>query len=404
MNSLILTVLSGTVVALAAGVVLGLFRGAGRSLLRLTLLVLCIVLAFTLRGSLTDMLMGLSLGNGQTLEELLLAGLPEQSEGIRSIILPTVTILSGILSFLVLFCALLLLSWILVYPLLKLLLRPLIGRTPRHRGFGMLIGLLCGAAVAFAIFVPVNGLLKEAGKLASLNFSQPGTEEPDALTGMVGSFEAKDLEAYADSGISDFYSAVGDPFWQGLTTLTDRDGNRTVLSAQTDALSAAADFAVRISSLGELRNGDGSLNTDTVRAFAEALTGLDSLTPEAKAAFGTMLADMTESMGDAVPEALKGIDFANTDLRAEGELLIAVADCQESGSTAAVDMADLIDGLAGSTVILPLLSGSDVTVPLDTEKKAEADAAIARLEEKTGDDAVDAETLAQLRALFDSNG
>lgn len=404
MNVLILTVLLGTVAALTAGFLLGLFRGVGRSLLRLVLLVLCVVVAFSLRTTVTDTLMELPINNGQTLEEMLVAALPEQTQGMRDIILPMVKILGGILSFLVLFCALQFVSWILIYPILKLILRPLIGKKPRHRVMGALAGLLCGATIAFAVFVPINGLLCEAGKIASVSFSQTESSETPAQTGAVGSFQAEDIAAYTDSGISNFLTGVGEPFWQSLSTVSDRDGKKVVLSTQIDALSAAAQFAVSVSSLKDFRNEDGSLNTQTVRSFAEALTELDSLTPETKQTLNEMIASVAESMGDETPEALKNIDLERIDLQAESALLITVADCQESGSIDSVDMDSMIDNLSKSTVILPALSESNVTIQLDEEKKAEADAAIAKLEEKTGDEAVDAETLAQIKALFGSNG
>ena len=63
-------------------------------------------------------------------------------------------------------------------------------------------------------------------------------------------------------------------------------------------------------------------------------------------------------------------------------------------------MTKLVQDCSKSTIILDTLVESDVTIPVDDEKRAEVDAAIAELESKTGDEAVDENTIAKVKALF----
>ena len=128
---------------------------------------------------------------------------------------------------------------------------------------------------------------------------------------------------------------------------------------------------------------------------------MDELTPEAKKALNGILKSATESLGDDVPEAIKNLDVENIDFKSEGELLLTAADVMEkNGNLDDVDMTKLVNDCSKSTVILDTLVDSDLTIPVDGEKRAEVDAAIADLESKTGNEAVDEATIAKLKALF----
>lgn len=435
MNNPTTVIIVGSLVTLLLGVLLGWLRGMKRSILRLALLAFCFVLAFAICGSVADAVASIQVGDGQTLTEMLTSSFSDSGEAVADIVLSMAQILVKIISFLLVFVVLQLISWLIVFPILKLVLRPILGRRARKRGRGALVGALCGLLVSFALFVPLNGLFCEVSKLASVSADlagliSDGDEKTEAavadkdtsftafaagngmLTKQVALSSATDgdlfdqlesygITEYASSPISKFYSAVGGGFYRSLATVTDKNGKKVNLTTQIDALSAAASFAGKAATLKDVMNEDGSVNTATIKDFAKTLTELDELTPEVKTVLNDMVKAATDAMGEDVPEVIKNLDIEQIDFKTEGSLLATVADVVENeGSLENVDIDEVVKNLSESTVILPALAESDVTIPVDEETKAKAESAIADLEAKTGDEAVDAETIAKLKALF----
>lgn len=402
MNYFVALVLGGTLVSVAVGALLGLFRGMRRSILRAALLVLCFVLALALCGSVSNAIVNIKISDGKTIEELLASSFSEGGKAVTDIVIPMAQAFAKVIAFVVIFGLLQFVTWILVFPILKLVLRPLIGRRAHARLLGLVLGAACGLFVAFAVYAPINGLLIEAGKLASIDLSSV-TSDSASGTQVDDMMMVKDsgITEYSSSGISKFYSGIGGGFYRSLSTVENKDGEKVTISSQIDALSAAAKLATKAAALKNVTNPDGTINVDSVRELAKALTEMDELTPEAKKALNGMLKSATESLGDDVPEAIKNLDVENIDFKSEGELLLTAADVMEKdGNLDDVDMTKLVNDCSKSTVILDTLVDSDVTIPVDGEKRAEVDAAIADLESKTGNEAVDDATIAKLKALF----
>lgn len=402
MNYFTTAILAGTLTTLIVGVLLGLVRGMRRSILRLALLVLCFVLALAICPAVSDTVMSIRISDGKTLETLLTESFSQGGEAAADIIVPIAQILAKLVAFIALFGILQLVTWILVFPILKLILRPLIGRRAHSRGLGALLGLVSGALVAFAIYVPMNGLFCEVGKIAAIDISglTSGTESGSQASTSVLKDAAAVIE-YSNSGISHFYGSVGSGFYRSLSTTTDKNGKEIRLSAQIDALSAAANFAAKTASLKNVMKEDGSIDLDAIRDLAGTLTELDELTPEAREALNGMLESAAAAMGDNVPEVIRNLDVENIDFKTEGNLLSTVATvADQNGSLEGVDVEQVVKDLSKSTVILPALAEANVTLPVDEETRAKAEQAIADLQAETGSDAVDAETLAKLSALF----
>lgn len=399
MNTFAIAIIAGTLVTVIIGVLLGLLRGLKRSLLRLVLLALCFVLSLALCTAASDSIVNLKISDGKTLEELLISGFSEGGKAVTDIVIPMVQIIAKIIAFIGLFGLLQFVTWVLVYPITKLILRPVLGRRVRNRGAGALVGVLSGALVAFAIYVPMNGLICEIGKLATVDLSGVSGNAGDAK--QFEEIRATGITEYSGSDISKFYSSVGGAFYNSLSSVTDQKGNEVHLSTQIDALAAAAKFASKAATLKDVMNEDGTVNTANIKEFAKVLTELDELTPEVKKSLNAMVKSATEALGDSVPESIKNLDIEQVDFKTEGSLLVTVADVvEQEGSLENVDIRQVVDDLSKSTVILPALAESNVTLPVDEETKSKVDEAIADLESQTGSEAVDAETIAKLKALF----
>ena len=376
MNTFAIAIIAGTLVTVIIGVLLGLLRGLKRSLLRLVLLALCFVLSLALCTAASDSIVNLKISDGKTLEELLISGFSEGGKAVTDIVIPMVQIIAKIIAFIGLFGLLQFVTWVLVYPITKLILRPVLGRRVRNRGAGALVGVLSGALVAFAIYVPMNGLICEIGKLATVDLSGVSGNAGDAK--QFEEIRATGITEYSGSDISKFYSSVGGAFYNSLSTVTDQKGNEVHLSTQIDALAAAAKFASKAATLKDVMNEDGTVNTANIKEFAKVLTELDELTPEVKQSLNAMVKSATEALGDSVPESIKNLDIEQVDFKTEGSLLVTVADVvEQEGSLENVDIRQVVDDLSKSTVILPALAESNVTLPVDEETKSKVDEAIA---------------------------
>ena len=70
MGNIFLAMLGLTAIALIFGTFFGFLRGRNRAILRLVLIVVCAVLAIVLRGTITDLVMGIKV-DGKPLKEML---------------------------------------------------------------------------------------------------------------------------------------------------------------------------------------------------------------------------------------------------------------------------------------------------------------------------------------------
>lgn len=149
MNYFTTAVLAGTLVTLIVGVLLGLLRGMRRSVLRLALLVLCLVLALAICPAVSETVMNVKISDGKTLETLLTENFSNGGEAAVDIVVPIAQILAKLIAFIMLFGILQFVTWIIVFPILKLILRPLIGRraTQPHAWRTARLGLRCAGRV-----------------------------------------------------------------------------------------------------------------------------------------------------------------------------------------------------------------------------------------------------------------
>ncbi len=147
MNYFTTAVLAGTLVTLIVGVLLGLLRGMRRSVLRLALLVLCLVLALAICPAVSETVMNVKISDGKTLETLLTENFSNGGEAAVDIVVPIAQILAKLIAFIMLFGILQFVTWIIVFPILKLILRPLSAGTQPHAWRAARLGLRCAGRV-----------------------------------------------------------------------------------------------------------------------------------------------------------------------------------------------------------------------------------------------------------------
>jgi hypothetical protein len=114
----------------------------------------------------------------------------------------------------------------------------------------------------------------------------------------------------------------------------------------------------------------------------------------------TIVSESAEGMEipEEVTAAIENLDFTTVDFEQEGDLLITVIDYANSDDEADVDADDIVDALANSTVITPMIENmvdnGEVTISVPEDQKADFAVAIESLE-----DAEMAETIRKILGL-----
>ncbi len=377
-------ILGITLFTVIVGVILGLVRGWKRSAVRLVLIAAAAVAALRVQHPATTAILSVKV-SGKPLQAYLQPKFPEEFGSANDLMLSMTEIVMGILVFILLFLAFQFLTW-LIFCLLKLILRPRpgekTGRLP-----GMLIGAMTGCAVAFLICVPLNGLYLEAAKFEQVKINGEALMKdlPDAVS-FIG---------YSKSTASRIYTPLGGGFYRLISTGKDAGGEDMNLSVQLDALVAGSKIADAMGKVSEADFSSG-LTEDNIALLRTTLAELDAIkgdmTPEAQEALNRMLHEAEDAFGTDLPVDISKIDFAQVNFTKEGALLDDVYEYQNTGAVSDVD--GMIQALSESTLVLPVLAGSDVSVELPAERKLAVSEAI------DGLDGADAETVADLKAVF----
>lgn len=388
MNYLSLGVLVITLFTVAVGALLGLARGWKRSVLRLILVAVSGAGALIMQRSFTNALMNINV-EGQTFQEYLQSQLPAEIASASELMLSIVMILVGIFAFVLLFLAFQFLTWI-VFCILKLVLRPLLGRKS-GRLIGALVGAVTGCLIAFLICVPFNGLFLEVAKLerVEINNEQLIKDLPGEVS-FIG---------YGESAISKVYTPIGGGFYKLISTGKDGAGKNVNLSAQVDAAVAGSKMADTVQKMSQVDFSSG-LTESNIADLRSTLEELDAIkgdmTPEAREALNEMLHSVVDSLETELPVDISEIDFSEVNFTNEGALLENLYEYQNTGTVS--DVNGMVKTLSESTLVLPILAESDVSVALPEEEKAEVAGAIESLE------GADAETVAKLKDVFGING
>lgn len=242
MNYITLIMAAITLVPILFGIILGLIRGAGRAILRLVLVAVCVVLAFVLCGVVTDALVSVDISRfvgGEstiTVVDVIKSMLGESMQDFGPYITPLAQSIVKIAVFLLLFALLSFITWVLVFPLLKLIFR---GKAKGHRLLGMVFGLVQGVVVALCVCIIVNGLVLEVGNIAEMandaaemsqsSNAEGGENAPSAL----GDVKVM-VDGYRESVFCKVYSTVGDVPFEHVSSVETEDRGRLTLHGQIE--------------------------------------------------------------------------------------------------------------------------------------------------------------------------
>lgn len=176
MEIITLVIIALSILSIGLGLLLGLFRGFGNSLLRLALIVVSIIFAFIFKDTLTNFILNYKI-NDTTIEQSIISSIPEEYQNVSEIIIPILKILAGIIAFLIIFIVLQIITYI-VFKILKIFINK-IGK--KNKLFGLVVGGVQGVIVALTLCVPLSGLINNVNKISNIKVYDSEKNEEVAL-------------------------------------------------------------------------------------------------------------------------------------------------------------------------------------------------------------------------------
>lgn len=423
MNYIEIGIWAITGIALVLSVLLGMIRGARRSVLRLILVLVCVVAAFCLKDFVTNTLLTTEITTGEsttTIQDYVLTSLPEDVSGLgESVVIPLIRIIVGVVVFLVLFWALKLVSWIILYPICKIFVKK---GAKKHAGIGALTGLVQGVAIALCFCVPISGMIVQVnrvipmveelqGSTASAStddkfaFAAEEGSVPSGRTSPEGSSEGEGgiisdevkqiLLGYEETIIGKFYGHTCSPIFDLISGVqvpqADGTNQKMTLSGQIDAIKAMVDILQQLSETTEKLNNIDFSNLSSFSELREAFGKLDEITAdlpqEAKNTINAVVssaidmvpvpddaADGVAEMVAGIKDTLKSTDFTDIEFTKELDVIETITATIEKGEDVTVDdIAATINSVSESALLVPVLSNvnSDLNLPNGTKMKLE---------------------------------
>ncbi len=297
---------------------LGLVEEEREPIFRLLLIAASFIIAWIFKDKLVDKLESLELfpvdGNKVNIIEYINASLQDEMKNISYLFEYIVTMILTALSFVIIFIVLKLLTLI-VYAILKGLFSKNNGK---HTLLGGIVGAFAGVVIAFAICVPINGILNEVAKLSEIEIDGSKVIDLDGLGAEVNPKE------YADSTVSKTLSKIGNGFFAKLTTIKTDEGKNLTLDEEIEAIVFVSNMS---NDLGKISKVDFSagLNEANISEVKDILTNLDNLKSEMSEGsvdiINKAIKDVAASLGEDLPIDLNDFDLSEVEFVNEGNIL-----------------------------------------------------------------------------------
>ncbi len=358
------------------GALYGLKRGILGSAIRLFTVCVAFAVAWYARAKYVAAVLDIRM-DGQSVRSLIEEATADMAS-IGALLMPLVEILLGVILFIVVFLLLKLVTAIIYF---------IIGFfVPKsNRWLGLAVGLVQGALIAFCICAPLNGVLLDVAKVTQIQMNGEPVLDAEMRADMKEA--GVDFEEFKESGISKFYAKIGGKFYNELAASKNADGSNVTLSGYVDAAVATTKFADELTSLSEINFEEG-LTEANRESLKQAFENLDAIkgemSEEAITTVNQMISSVVAEAGGEMPEEVKEIledfDMSEVDFSKEGDVVLKLYDIAEKSEDADINVTEIVNTLAESTVVLPIME-SMVTAeqPLelpDEETKTEVSAAI----------------------------
>lgn len=398
------------------GFLFGLIRGFNRSLLRLILVAVSVALAWFLRGVIVNLILKINI-QGKTIEQFLTDMLVNNGasipESVTNLVFVLVQIIASVICFILLFFLLRFITWSLIYPFLKLVVRK--GANKRAL-LGGVIGLLQGVLVAFVFCVPVTGIAGQLNTMVTAMSEVKVNGEALVPAEVSSQIESIGLNDYQNSALGKFYIKTGGGLYNKMTSAKDRNGNNVSLEAAIKALSASAKVA---NSLEGAANADFSqgITAENKDALVNALRTIDDVQKnelsdeDAKRIVNELITGVVEAAGGSegdftLPE---NFDIGKLEAGAAADAVEAIygytermndeTKTDEEKQLTQDEAAKIVNGIAKNEEFITSITGSDTSLVGDISEEDKT-TMTAEIEKLKTDGTINDETAASLKKLL----
>ena len=380
MGYISLGILGFTGLSLLFGWLFGLMRGRNRAILRLFLILISVAVAIFTRKTVVDVVMNLNIGDGTVMEmmtEMLNSSGVQLPEAIQDIVFTLVEIIIGLVSFFIVFLALSIVTWLIVFPICKIFIRK--GAKKRVL-VGGLVGLIQGLVISFVVCAPLTGIIIQIDKISNIKM---GGESLIAIPAEIGTQE------YIDSTPGKIYDAAGSWFFDIVTSAKDASGKNVSIDDTCDVAVAVAGIADSVTQLtSQVSNMTSETATpkekvDTMKSVGDSLVeignNLDNLSGDAKEIVNDLVSSVKEMITDAteeplpaeIEELLNDFNIEELKLASAGHAINGMAsyiektddEFESSEPVTQEDVNNIVNGLAENTFIVDLIVGDGETAP-----------------------------------------
>ena len=357
-----------TIGAIVLGLLLGLLRGFSRGLIRFVLIIASIVLAQILCKTFAQTVLSSLLGESLAFGE---SGMPE---AVVAIVSGTILVLVEVVLFIAITVILLIITWIVVFPLLKLILRAFGKRkTGPSRILGAVFGVIGGVIVAFSIMVPFTGVVNQLDKVAKIELN--GAPIID-----VG--DVKPFDDYVESTLGKFYLDTGKGVFATMTSFVDSNGKTRTLEGSIQATVAMTGILNEFNTISSVDLNDG-LNAESTATLVESLNKLEQLKAdmgeEAKEIINEVFSEMLGSYTEDTDQDLKSIDFYEMDFASVADAMEIIQAYKDAGAVTPMsddDVTIVVGAFANNLEILDVVGRGTVLVDADDVTKAKITAEV----------------------------
>lgn len=287
-----------------------------------------------------------------------------------------------------------------------------VGFAKKRKGFGALVGLAQGVVIAICLIMPLGAMVYQADRaiVAISDMNSSGTltqayasadeygdydDNPDYNGGgssdsgeeLIPAEIADMLHGFANSAIGKFYGNTCLPLFDSITAVKTENGKLT-FSGIIDVVSEVPTLMERFEGLTEAFESLGELDWNdphSLDALRDAMAALDDfndqLPPAAKTAINTVVSGVVKSMAEnvvgdsedsqimsafmkAIDKTLEETPFTDIKFAAEIDvmqnLMNSINDITTADNINEEHIGGLLDAMADSTLILPIMENLDL--------------------------------------------
>ncbi len=363
MGYITIAMIALTVIALLFGTLYGMGRGRNRSILRLILIIGSIVGAIFLRETVVKSILESNVG-----QELLISlgkGLPSDYQDITFIL---INIILNVVVYFVLFNVLRIVSWLIIFPILKVFVKE---ELEKKKGIGAIIGLVQGFVVAFAMLVPLSGLVIQVDRLSHIEMEMPQTAQEEQVKNDATLFNIPKeigLEEYAKSGLCSIYNDIGGWYFDIITTVTIDNGELNF----TDVCDAVVGISGVMSSASDIEQGFNVIQSQSYpeEEKAQVLKDLGASITKKGQEINIINGNAKQFLDNVIQSALGDkvqVNITMEDIKLEsfGKAFTAIAEYYVDGEVSKAQAMDMVNGIVDNWNFIESAIGNGTLIDLE---------------------------------------